>query len=296
MRMGYLAVASGFVDVALVVGVEKCTEILDNELEALISETNHYDYEAIQGATPTTLAGLLMQRYLHEYQAPANALAGFPTLAHHNAMNNKHAMFKRELGQGAYEKAAMLSAPLNLLDKAPYTDGAAALILTRRELVPSGFSHPPVRVAASSVVVDSLALHDRFDPLAFEAASLSSGRACQQADISLDDIDFFELHDSFSIYAALSLEAAGFARRGESFRLAQSGSLDIGGKIPISTMGGLKGRGNPLGATAVYQLVEAVLQLRGEAGDNQIPDARCGLVQSLGGPASTAITHVLQRL
>ncbi len=150
-------------------------------------------------------------------------------------------------------------------------------------------------VRGSSVASDRLALHDRDDPLAFDAARLSVERACSQAGILPGDVDLFELSDAFSIYAALTLEAAGLAPRGESWKMAAGGAFNLNGELPILTMGGLKGRGNPLGATGVYQVVEAVLHLRGQAGENQIPNARLALVQSLGGPASTAVTHVLER-
>jgi acetyl-CoA C-acetyltransferase len=116
-----------------------------------------------------------------------------------------------------------------------------------------------------------------------------------------EDVNLFELYDAYSIYAAISLEAAGFAGRGQGWRLATGGegqvpSLDLQGSMPISTFGGLKARGNPGGATGVYQAVEAVLQLRGQAGPNQVQGARLALVQSLGGPASIAATHVLESL
>jgi len=114
--------------------------------------------------------------------------------------------------------------------------------------------------------------------------------------LTLDGIDFFEYHDAFSIYAALSLEAVGFAIKGKGWKLAANGEIGSKGKIPCATMGGMKARGFPGGAAGVYQAVEAVIQLRGQAGANQIADAKFGLIQSLGGPASTAVSHILQRL
>ena len=123
-------------------------------------------------------------------------------------------------------------------------------------------------------------------------------RACQKAHITPLQVDLFELYDAYSIYAVLSLEAAGFARRGEGWKLAEAGqvqsTLGLGGSLPVSTMGGLKARGNPGGATGVYQAVEATLQLRGQAGKNQVPEARRAMIQCLGGPASVAITHILE--
>jgi acetyl-CoA C-acetyltransferase len=118
-------------------------------------------------------------------------------------------------------------------------------------------------------------------------------RACSQAGIIPTDIDFFELTDSVSIYAALSLEAAGFAKKGEGWKLAMNGSLNLDGRLPILTLGGCKARGHPLAASGVYQVVEAVMQLRGEAGPNQLRQPRRAMVQALGGPASTAVTHIL---
>jgi acetyl-CoA C-acetyltransferase len=255
-----------------------------------------YDYEGMYGLTTTAQAALLMQRYLYEYGLARNALAVFPILAHANAVNNPNAMFRRAISLEMYENAAMISDPLNMFDQAPLADGAAAVMLTRRELLANPQHLPLVRVVGSSSVVDTLAPHDRSDLLAFEAAGLSVQRACRQAGILPGDADFFELFDSFSIYAALTLEAAGFADRGEGWKLAGSGRLALSGDLPICTLGGAKGRGNPIGASGVYQIVEAVLQLRGQAGKSQVSSAQRALVQSLGGPASTAVTHVLERV
>jgi acetyl-CoA C-acetyltransferase len=294
VRMAYLAVASGVIDTALVVGVEKFTDQIGGSVEAALAETLDSDYESVHGITPTGQAALLMQRYLHEYGAPRQAFACFPIIAHTNAASNPCAYFRKAISPEAYANADLVSEPLNLYDVAPYADGAAALVITRAGRLPKGFPHRPVRISGSSVVTDTLALHDRQDPLWFHAAAFSVERACSQAGMMPKDADFFELADSTSIYAALSLETAGLARRGQGWQLAADGSLDLGGEMPISTLGGMKGRGNPLGAAGVYQVVEAVLQLRGQAGPNQVKGARRALVQALGGPASTAVTHVLE--
>ncbi len=294
-RQGYLAVASGYVNCALVVGVEKCSDAIGADLEAAAAQSMDYDYEAIFGLTNTAQAALLMQRYLYEYDLPRIALAEIPILAHANAVHNPNAMYRKAISYETYEKAALVSDPLNLFDQSPLADGAAAVLLTRPELAPKPQAYPAVRVVGSSCVVDTLALHDRPDLLAFEAAGLSLQRACRQAGILPTDADLFELCDTFSIYAALSLEAAGFAYRGEGWKLAREGKVALGGELPISTLGGAKARGNPLGAGGVYQIVEAVQQLRGQAGGSQVAGAKRALVQSLGGPASTAITHVLER-
>lgn len=296
LRQAYMLVTAGAADAALVIGVEKFTDQTGSGVEAAIATSVDSDYEAVQGLTPTAQAALLMRRYMHEFDVEHERFAGFPVVAHANGASNPNAMFQRAIKVESYNRAGMVSEPLNMFDIAPGADGAATLLLTRRELLPPEFSYPLVRITGSSAVTDTLALHDRPDPLTFHAARLSVERACRQASILPADIDLFELHDAFSIYAALSIEAAGFAEQGQGWQLAQDGELSLEGSLPISTFGGLKARGNPGGATGVYQVVEAVLQLRGQAGENQVPDAHHALVQCLGGPASSAATHVLERI
>lgn len=294
LRMGYMSIKSGEAKVALVLGIEKVTDQLGPGAEAIQALGEDSDYEAVQGLTPTSQAALLMRRYMHEYQVAHDVFAGFPILAHANALTNPHAIYHNPVTLEAYQNADPISDPLTLFDTAPVADGAAALILTLPELLSANYSKPLVRITGSSLVTDRLAIHDRVDPLAFEAARRSVERACRQAGLLPEDVDLFELYDSYSIYATLTLEAAGFAKRGEGWKLAQDGRLNREGEMPIATFGGLKARGNPGGATGIYQAVEATLQLRGQAGANQVKAARRALLQCLAGPASSAVTHILE--
>jgi acetyl-CoA C-acetyltransferase len=298
LRQGYLAIASGMVDVALVIGVEKFTDKIGPGVEEAIATESDSDFESVQGMTTTAQAALLMKRYIYEYQVSANGFAGFALTAHANGAGNKYAMFPKAIRPETYAKAEMVNDPLNIFDIAPNADGAAAVVLTRRDLLPSDghASRPLVKIAGSAASSDTLALHDRKDMLYFEAAHLSAGKAMKQAGVVLDQINFFEYHDVFSLYAALALEAVGFAIKGKGWKLAEDGSIGLKGKIPCATMGGMKARGFPGGAAGVYQAVEAVIQLRGQAGTNQIAGAKVGLIQSLGGPASTIVSHILQRM
>lgn len=294
LRMGYLAVKSGEAQVALVLGVEKVTDQLGPGAEAIQTLGEDSDYEAVQGVTPNAQAALLMRRYMHQYHVSHDDFAGFPVTAHANALTNPHAMYHSLLSFEAYQNADPISEPLNMFDIAPVADGAAAVILTQPENLPTHFTHPLVRITGSSLVTDRLAIHDRVDPLAFEAARKSIERACRQAGILPVDVDLFEIYDSYSIYAALALEAAGIAKRGEGWKQALDGKMNRDGDLPIATFGGLKARGNPGGATGLYQAVEATLQLRSQAGSNQVPDARRALIQCIAGPASSAAVHVLE--
>jgi acetyl-CoA C-acetyltransferase len=286
LRQAVLAIGSGAIDTALVVGVEKMTDKVGAGVTAAAATASDTDWEAAQGATPTALAAMLMRRYMHTYGVALSDFAGFSVNAHANARGNPNAMFRNTITAEAFAKAAMVAEPVNMFDTAPDGDGAAALFLSAEPAA--------VRVAASAIATDTLALHDRPNLLEFEAARLSAERAYQKAGLKPDDIDLFELHDAFTVFAALSLEAAGFAPLGEGWRLAKD-SITRTGRIPISTMGGLKARGNPGGATGVYQVAEVALQLRGEAGPCQLEAARWGMAQCLGGAGATAVTHILER-
>ncbi len=296
LHQGYLTVLSGAADVVLVVGIEKMTDYVGPQVDVAMATALDSDFEAVQGVTPAALAALLARRYQHEFKVPADGFAGFALSAHENAASNPNAMFRKAISLETYQAAEMVSEPLNMFDVAPTADGAAAVLLTRRELLPKDYPHPLVKIAGSAIVSDSLALHDRADLLEFGAARLSVEKALYQAGVGQNQINFFEYHDAFSIFAALSLEAGGFAPRGQGWRLASEGAIARSGKLPCATLGGLKARGNPGSASGVYQAVEAAMQLRSQAGGSQVAGAKYGLIQSLGGPASTAVTHVLKAI
>jgi acetyl-CoA C-acetyltransferase len=293
LRTGYLAVSSGAVETALVVGVEKSTDTVGSARVQARNVSLDADFETPQGATLTGLAALLMRRYMYEYGLGLDAFEGFSINAHANGGKNEYAMFRNSIKPGRFAKAPMVADPVNLFDGAPDADGAAAVILTSLEraadLVPQ-----PVRIIGSGAATDTLTLHDRADLLSLKAAALSANKVFQQAKISLSDVNLFELHDAFTVLSALTLEAVGFAERGGGWKLAQDSIVGLNGSLPISTFGGLKARGNPAGATGIYQAVEACLQLRGKAGANQVPNAKTAMIQNLGGLGSTAITHILQ--
>lgn len=294
IRQAYLALASGQIQVAVVVGVEKTTERVVAEVEAALQTATDADYEGVHGVTQTALAAMLMRRYIYEFELPDHALAGFSLNAHANAIGNPMAMFRRAIKHETYAKAAMISDPLNMFDAAPLADGAAAIMLARADVLPDGLPFPKVQIMASSAAVSSISIHDRRDPLTLDAAVESTRSAFGQAKIKPEELDFFELHDRYSIYAALALEAAGYAERGKGWVLAQDGDITLTGSIPVCTFGGSKARGEVGGATGVYQAVEAVRQIQKRAEDSQVADAQMGMIQVMGGTGATVVTHILQ--
>jgi len=290
VRMAYLAVASGQADLAVAVGVERMS---DGVAMPAISKALDAEIEVPNGATMISRNAELMALYLERSGAPAHAMVWFAVNAHKNARNNPYALFhKMRVSPQRARTSRVIQSPLRLYDCAPICDGAAAVVLAPTDQA-RAYTEIPVRILASSVATDRFRIEDREDPLKLEAAQLSGLKAFRQANVNRGDVSFFETHDAFSIMSCLQLEAAGFALPGQGWRLATERKIGIRGPIPITTMGGLKARGHPIGATPVYQICEAVLQLTGRAGKNQVRNATVGLVQSIGGAASTVVTHIL---
>jgi acetyl-CoA C-acetyltransferase len=291
VRMAYLAVASGLQDVVIVTGVEKMSDLSGPAVEEALATAADEEYEAIHGLSFVALNALLMRRYMHEHHAERSDFAHFSINAHKNASNNEYAMFPRPITVDAFVNARMIADPIGLLDSAAVADGAASLVLCSEKVVGER-ARSAVEIVASAAASDAMALHDRSNPLFLEGVRESARKAYGQAGVGPEDIDVFELFDACTILSALSLEACGFAAEGEGVRLAVDGEITLEGRIPISTMGGLKARGYPVGASGVYQVVELVQQLKGEAGPNQV-DAHLGMAQSIGGSGATVVTHIL---
>jgi acetyl-CoA C-acetyltransferase len=294
LRVAMMAVASGEMDCALVVGVEKMTETKGVDTTAALASAADADYEAAQGVSFVALNALVMQRYLHEYGWKHTDFAHFSINAHANALENPYARLHEAITEKDYRRSRMVAEPINLLDASPIGDGAAALVIVPED-EQNRTNLRLVSIVGSASVTDTLAVHDRADLLWLTAAEKSAKKAYDRAGVQPADVDIFELHDAFSIMSALSLEASGFVERGQAPRLAIEGEILPAGKIPISTRGGLKARGHPVGATGVYQIVEVVQQLRGEAGKTQVDGARIGMAQNIGGSGATVITHILKQ-
>lgn len=293
VRQALIAVASGELESAIAVGVEKMTDTVGPATTGGLASAADADWEAAQGVSFVAINALIMRRYMHTYGWQKEHFAQFAINAHGNAIHNPNARLHEAVTEKHYQRARMIADPINLLDASPIGDGAAAVLLVPTETLKKN-GRPTIRIVASASATDSLAVHDRRDPLWLSAAYTSVSKAYAQAGLGPAAIDIFELHDAFSIMAALSLEACGFAERGHGPRLALEEQITPNGQVPIATRGGLKARGHPVGATGVYQIVELVQQLRGEAHGTQVPDAKIGMAQNIGGSGATIVTHILR--
>lgn len=292
VRAAQLAVASGACEVAVALGLEKMTDLAIDGVTSALATAADADFEAAHGVTFTALNALLMRLYMERYGYKRADFAPFVITAHDNGTNNPWAMFRERVTVEDFLESSMVADPISILDSSPISDGAAAVVVCPSEQA-RAFSDRPVRILASASATDTIGLATRRDPLRFEACYESAHRAYRLAGVQPEDIDFAELHDAFTIVSALSLEAAGFAQPGQGVRFAQNCNISLKGRLPISTQGGLKARGHPVGASGTYQIVEAVNQLRGQGGANQVSNCEVGMTQSVGGMASVAVTHIL---
>lgn len=295
-RSAFIAVASGALDTAVAVGVEKMSDSPGSEITAQLATAADADWELDMGLSFVAINALIMRRYMHQYGWQHEHFAPFSINAHSNAMHNPCARFREPLSEAGYKKAPMVADPINLMDASPMCDGAAAAVLVPADALSVGgiSSNRLIMVAGSAAATDTIAVHHRRNPLWLSAAERSAKQAYAQAGVGPGDIDVFEAHDAFTIMAALSLEACGFAEPGQGPRLALDGEICPSGRVPIQTRGGLKARGHPVGATGMYQIVEVIQQLRGEASGTQVEGAQVGMAQNIGGSGSNILTHILR--
>ncbi|MFL5801959.1 MAG: thiolase C-terminal domain-containing protein [Roseiflexaceae bacterium] len=292
LRQAYLAIAGGACDLVAVVGVEKVTDVLDGRLEAGLALAADADWEAVHGTTLTAQWAMLMRRYMHQYRYAAADFAPFPVNAHANGTANDDALYRFPISADKVRTAAPVADPLVMLDCATAADGAGALLLAGERLARE-LPGPHIRVAGSAVATDALALHSRPDPLWLGASARATAAALRAAGLTVGEVDVLELTDPHGIAAVLALEAGGFAERGAAVQLAREGAITPGGTTPLATGGGCKARGDTIGATGIYQVIDLVRQLRGVGGKTQVPGARVALAQCLGGIGTTAATHIL---
>ena len=293
LRQAYIDIASGLHDIAVVGGVEKMTDIGSYSITKVLATAADTERESVFGATFPGLYALMAKLHMHKYKTTEEQLAAVSVKNHKNAMHNENAQFHKEIKIDDVLKSPMIADPLKLLDASPISDGAAAIILASEEKAKQ-LCDTPVWIAGSGHATDTISLHDRQDLLTLKATVEAAKQAYLQAKLEPKDIQTVEVHDCFTIAELLALEDLGFIKKGESGKFTESGQTEIGGKIPVNTSGGLKAKGHPVGATGIAQAIEAVMQLRGQAGKRNT-NAEIAMTHNVGGSGGTAVVHIFRR-
>ena len=294
VNVGYAMVRSGIAGAVLVIGVEKMRDLEPGDVAQALCMAESAEYTQFFGASFVALNGMLARLYMYEYDVPRDDLSSFPVLAHRNAVNSPHAQFRKPISYEDVARSMIVSDPLRLLDCAPIGDGAAAVLLVGEDHA-GDVKGPLVEVIGSASATSRFSFYERDDMLDFAATRIATRRALEASGLGMSDVDYLEIHDAFSVVAALSVEALGVSKRGFGAKEARDGKFDPDGELPTNCFGGLKGRGHPVGATGVYQVAEAYLQLAGKAGACQVKSPSVAVTHNVGGVDTTAVVNVLRR-
>jgi acetyl-CoA C-acetyltransferase len=292
LRLGYMSVASGMSDTVLVVGLEKMTDGAD--VTSVLATAADQETEVYHGITFPGLYAMIARAYMEANGATEEDLAWVAVKSHAHGARNPKAQFPREITVEDVLSSSLVADPLRLLNCSPVSDGAAAALLCPLSEA-HRYTDNPIRIAGCGHATAPIALADRDDPAVLGAVALAGQRAYAMAGTAGKDVDVAEVHDCFSISEICCVEALSLVCAGEGARAARDGITALGGRIPVNTSGGLKSKGHPVGATGVAQAIEIFEQLREEAGDRQVENARIGLAQNMGGSGASAVVHIFER-
>jgi acetyl-CoA C-acetyltransferase len=294
-RLAFLEVASGASEIVMAAGVEKMTDCSGDEATAALATAADQEYEVFHGATFPGLYAMMAHAHMARYGTTREMLSAVAVKNHRNGARNPVAQYPHEVTADQVSSSVMVADPLRILDCSPITDGAAAVIVTTPEIARK-LKRPWIKVLGSAVGTDSIALAQRDDLTGIKSATVAARRALKMADKRIEDIQFAELHDCFTIAEIMVAESIGKFEPGKAGPAILACETSLEGKFPINSSGGLKSKGHPVGATGVAQIVEVYKQLTGQAEKGrQIPSLpRIGMAQNMGGTGASSVVHILE--
>ncbi|WP_256549440.1 thiolase domain-containing protein [Natrinema caseinilyticum] len=290
------AVENGVHDAVLVGGVERCTPTTGKEtaeMTKIFASAAHRQYEQPTGVTFPGIFALLTKRYMHEHGTTSEQLAEVAVKNQYHGSLNPRAHFGEDATVDDVLESPIIADPFHLMDCCPFSDGASAVVVTSPDIAES-YDGTGVSVTGLGHATDIVPIADKEGLTETRAARDAATEAYEQADIEAADVDFAEVHDCFTGAEVLAIEALGLVGEGEGGTAAETGLTALGGEIPVNPSGGLKAKGHPIGATGTAQIVELTEQLRGEAGQRQVGDAKTGIAHNLGGDTATTFVTVME--
>jgi acetyl-CoA C-acetyltransferase len=289
IKAGFAAVASGLHDVVLVAGAERMREVNNLEATDFIATLTHPLAEYIYGVTLPAHAAMFTRLYMEKYGVTERHLAMVGVKNQNNALRNPFAHLHQPItlegildSPEAMTNNPYVAEPLRFFDACPVSDGGAAVLLVSAD-VARNIDRPLIRLAGIGQATDTHAVHERAEPTDLLAVRRAAATSFEMAGVTPEDVDVAELHDAFTILEIAESEEVGFFAKGEGHIALEKGETAIDGSKPINPSGGLKGKGHPVGATGVAQAHEIVTQLRGDAGERQVGEARIGFTCNFGG-------------
>ncbi|OGF13309.1 MAG: acetyl-CoA acetyltransferase [Candidatus Eisenbacteria bacterium RBG_16_71_46] len=294
IRTAWLAIRAGVHDVVAVIGCQKMTELETAEVLALMGRVGEVQWESCFGTTFPAYYAMFARRHMHEFGTRPEHLNGVAVKNHHYGALNPLAMFRKEI---TAEKAAAsdpVASPFHVYDCCANADGAACVILASESRARE-MSTRPVWLAGMGCGSDSMSVLRRPHLTGLPSAERAAAEAYAMAGVGPRDIKVADVHDCFTIAEIMAYEDLGFCAKGEGGRFIAERESYIGGRLPVNVDGGLKAKGHPIGATGVSMTYEIAKQLRGDAGERQVPGADVGLTHNVGGIGQYCFVQVLAR-
>ncbi len=294
-RQAFIEVASGLSEIVMASGVEKMTDCSGSDATFALATAADQEYEVFHGATFPGLFAMMAHAHMHKYGTTREMLSAVAVKNHKNGSKNPNAQYPFEVTADQVARSVMIADPLRILDCSPITDGAAAVIVTSEE-VAKKLGKPYIRVTGSGVGTDYIALAQRDDITTMKSATLAAKEALKMADKTIDDVQFAEVHDCFTIAEIIVVESIGKFKPGKAGQAILAGETSLEGSFPMNSSGGLKSKGHPVGATGVAQVVEVYKQLTGQAENGrQIPNSpKVGMAQNMGGSGASSVVHIME--
>ncbi len=296
VHLGARAIASGQSRAVLVIGVEKMTAAAGEDIRKALISASHVATEAGPQDSFAGHFGTITQSYFAEHGDQSRALALIAAKNHANGVHNPLAHMRKDLGfdfcNTATNSNPYVAKPLKRTDCSMVSDGAAAMVMTSPAMgTPVA---PDIRFRAMAQVNDALPMAGR-DMTRFQGCALAWAHALAQAGLTLDDLDFVETHDCFTVAELIHYEAMGLAEAGKGAALLEEGVTHAGGRLPVNLSGGLKSKGHPIGATGVSMHVLAAMQLAGDPAGLAAADPKLGGIFNMGGAAVANYCSILER-
>lgn len=294
LHEAFVHVAGGFLDAALVVGVEKLSHLDTLTATSYFAIGADYPFETRNGATFPGLYATIAKAYQGQHGVHPEQLGAVAVKNHANGAKNPHAHFQKPISLDTYLSSPVIASPLRLFDCCPFSDGAAALVVAAKDVVRSPPTEPLV-IRASARSGSIADMHDRPTLTGLPASHRAVDAALRQAKVERAQIDFLEVHDCFTIAEVMALEDMGFFAPGTAGAAGVDGVTQHDGKLPVNPSGGLKAKGHPVSATGAGQVVEIFEQFNHLADGRQVPKAELALAHNVGATGGSCSVHIFGR-
>jgi acetyl-CoA C-acetyltransferase len=294
LRTAWMSIRGGAHRVVAVIGCQKMTELSTPEILALMGRVGEVQWESIFGTTFPSYYAMFAHRHMHEYGTTREQFAQVAVKNHFYGAKNPLALFRKEVTLEKALGSEDVASPLQVFDCCANADGAACVILADEEITRQ-IAKTPVWLDGMGCATASMSVLRRPDLVGLPSAAEAARQAYEMARVGPKDIKVAEVHDCFTVAEIMAYEDLGFCPKGEGGRFIADRQSYIGGSTPVNVDGGLKAKGHPIGATGVSMTCEIVKQLRGQAGERQVPNADIGLTHNVGGIGQYCFVHVLRK-